>query len=87
MVYSLVKRNSTDTFVVEKNLILETTRLFLSKNHHFSKISFINKRLYFENNLLLENVSKYEVSTIEKISTINICIYNNSICQVWKIKE
>lgn len=87
MVFSLVHKNSTDTFIVENNLILETTRLFLSKNNEFVKLKKTDTNLYFDNNLLLENISKYEISKVGDISTINICIYDNSICQVWKIKD
>jgi hypothetical protein len=86
MVYSLIQKNTTDTFQVQNNLVLETTRLFLTKHNDFSKIHFRDSNLYFENNLLLEQISQYEISRINDINTINICVYENKICQVWKIK-
>lgn len=86
MVYSLIQRNHTDTFIVENNLILETTRLFVSKND-FTKVQKRGENLYFDNNLLLENISKYESFKVSDIQTINICIYDNKICQVWKIRD
>jgi len=87
MAYSLVQKNSTDTFIVENNLILETTRLFLNKKNDFSKLVKLETNLYYDSNLLLENISQYDVSKVNNITTINICIYDNKICQVWKIKD
>ncbi len=87
MVYSLVQKNSTDTFIVQNNLILETTRLFLTKKSDFTKLVKSDTNLHYDNNLLLENISLYEVSKVNDIITINICIYDNQICQVWKIKD
>jgi len=87
MVYALVKKNHTDTFIAENNLILETTRLFLSKKNDFTQVHQIDKNLYFNNNLLLENISKYESFKVNSIRTVNICIFDNSNCQVWKIKD
>lgn len=87
MVYSLVQKNSTDTFIVQNNLILETTRLFLSKKSDLLKLTKSNTNLYYDGNLLLENISLYEESKVNEITTLNICIYDNKICQVWKIKD
>jgi len=87
MVYTLVQKNSTDTFIVQNNLILETTRLFLTKKSDFTKLVKSESNLYYESNLLLEYVSQYEVSKVNNITTINICIYDDKICQVWKIKD
>lgn len=86
MVFSLVKENNLNTLYVEKTIILETTRLFLSKNNDFTKLLFKDEKLYFDNNLLLENISKYEILQINNIKSINICIENNEICQIWKIR-
>ena len=85
MVFSLVKENHLNAFYVEKSIILETTRLFLSKNNNFTKLQMKNEKLYFDNNLLLENISKFEISEINNIKSIKICIENNEICQIWKI--
>jgi len=87
MVYSLVHKNSTDTFTIQNNLILETTRLFLTKNKDLTKLIEIDTNLYYGSNLLLENISKYKISKVASITTINICIYNNTVCQIWKIKN
>lgn len=87
MVYSLVQKNTNDTFIVQNNLILETTRLFLSKQSDLSKLKKIDTKLYFDNNLLLENISTFDLSKVNDIVTINICIFENKICQNWKIKN
>jgi hypothetical protein len=86
MVFSLVKENHLNTFYVEKTIILETTRLFLSKNNDFTKLQFKDEKLYFDNNLLLEHISKFVISEINNIKNINICIENDEICQVWKLR-
>lgn len=87
MVFSLVQKNSTDTFIVQNNLILETTRLFLSKKRDFTKLVKLETNLFYDSNLLLENISAYEVSKVNDIITIDICIYDNTICQIWKIRN
>jgi len=87
MIFSLVQKSTNDTYILENNLLLETTRLFLSKQNDFSKLKQIDKNLYFDDNLLLENISKYKKSTYNELISINICIYKDSICQVWKIKR
>jgi len=86
MVFSLVKKNTRDTFVTENNLVLETTRLFLSKQNDFSKVTFRENALFFDGYLLLNNVSKYMVIQSETMRTIDICRYQDSICQIWKMK-
>lgn len=84
--YTLTQQNKERSFIVENNLLLETTRLFVSKQNNLSQIKYRNTNLYFENNLLLKNVSKYEIHKNMNISNIEICLYQNSICQTWKIE-
>lgn len=87
MVFSLVQKSTNDAYLLENNLVLETTRLFLSKQNDLSKLKQIDTSLYFDDNLLLENISKYKKSTNDKIISIIICIHKDSICQAWKIKR
>jgi len=87
MVLTLGQKNTNDTFILENNLVLETTRLFLSKQNDFSKLRKIDTDLYFDGNLLLENISKFEVTNSSNIISVNICIYEESICQIWKIRK
>jgi type II secretory pathway component PulJ len=86
MVFSLVKENKNSTFIVQNNLVLETTRLFLTKHNDFTKYTLLDTNLYFEENLLLENISRFETEELNNIKTINICIYKDTLCQIWKIK-
>ena len=88
MMYTLVKTNTSDLFITENNLILETTRLFLIKQNTLISLELRDTKLYFQNHLLLKNVSKYKytLNKIFGIVTINICVHDNKICQIWKIK-
>jgi len=86
MMYTLVKTNTSDLFITENNLILETTRLFLIKQNTLSDVEFRDAKLYFQNYLLLKNVSHYSSRPYDGIVTINICVHDNKICQTWKIK-
>ena len=87
MLFTLISKNNNDTFIVENNLILETTRLFLTKKNDLTQLALNDSKLYFNNSLLLENISKYNFSKKEDIVTIDICINKNMICQVWKLKN
>ena len=87
MVLSLVSKNTNDTFILENNLVLETTRLFISKQNDLTKLEYKDTNLYFQSNLLLENISRYKISSTSTILTIDICIYDDAICQIWKIKK
>ncbi|MGB3751347.1 MAG: hypothetical protein WA945_07235 [Arcobacteraceae bacterium] len=86
MIFSVVKKNTTDTFVTQNNLVLETTRLFLSKQDDLTKVTFNDNALFFDNHLLLNNVSKYNTTEGGDVRTIDICIYEDTICQIWKMK-
>ena len=87
MLFTLISKNNSDTFIVENNLILETTRLFLTKKNDLTQLVLNDSNLYFNNNLLLENISKYNFSKKEDIVTIDICINKNATCQVWKLQN
>jgi len=84
---SLNEKHSLTTFQTHNNIKLETTRLFLIKNNNFENIRYDNSILYFKHNILLDNISLYNLTILDNIATINICIYENKICQKWKIKS
>lgn len=92
MVYSmsitlnLFKNHKISTKTTYENLLLETTRLYLSKNNNLILIEYKNTVLYYDNNILLKNVSLFNISSLNNILDIDICISNNSNCQNWKIK-
>lgn len=56
------------------------TKLFLEKKGEFDKLSFKENNLYFDNFLLLKNLSKYSLTENTNYTEINICI-KNSLCQ------
>ncbi len=82
---NLYKKNHTNRYLTFSNLTLETTRLFLVRNG-VENISFDDEELYFKTDLLLKNVSSFQLLKSGTIATVDICIDNNSICQQWKIK-
>lgn len=86
MIFTLVQDNKENSFIVQNNLILETTRLFFSKQKDLDSITLRGSSLYFQDNLLLEHISKYEVIQNNDLYMIDICIYQESICQTWKIR-
>lgn len=86
MVFSLYKANNTKTFQTHNNIKLEATRLFLIKNKNLVKLKIEDTNLYYDENLLLDNISTFKISTNGLLSTVDICIYDDKICQVWKIK-
>ena len=79
---------SNDTFTFTYNsLNLETTRLYLQKNNRQDKIKYENGILFYDNYILLDRVNKFELTSNNQYSTINICIDSqNKTCQVWNIK-
>ena len=63
----------------------ETTRLFLEKkiteDKNLNKLTFLNNSLYYKDNLLLDNVIRYNTNTNPFIN-ISICIKKDiEICQ------
>ena len=83
---TLYKTNNSKVFQTSNNIKLETTRLFLIKNNDFSLVEYSDGILKFDNNLLLNNISSYNIDINNSLATIDICIFENKICQVWKIK-
>ncbi|MEA3315752.1 MAG: hypothetical protein U9Q30_07860 [Campylobacterota bacterium] len=83
---NLFKNHKISTKTTYENLLLETTRLYLSKNNNLILIEYKNTVLYYDNNILLKNVSLFNISSLNNILDIDICISNNSNCQNWKIK-
>lgn len=56
------------------------TKLFLEKRKEFDKLSLKNNDLYYENSLLLKNLTKYNLIQNSNYIEIDICI-KNSLCQ------
>jgi type II secretory pathway pseudopilin PulG len=77
----LSKKDHNSRIILNNSLILETTRLYLKANGLYG-LKNVDNKLYFNNNLLLDNVTKFVQNTNNTIVTIDICI-KNSICQKW----
>ncbi len=82
-----MKENNTD--VLQNRILdidLEATFVFIQNN--IKKIKALNykkKNLYFENKLLLENVSSFSIEQNNKIYILNICVKN--ICKKDSLNE
>ena len=87
MIFSIYKTNNNKTFQTHNNIKLEATRLFLIKNNdnNLTELNINNTDLYFDEDLLLTNVTKYESTQNNNIQTIKICIEDDKICQTWMI--
>lgn len=85
-IFSLRQSNIETTNTLTNSLKLESTRLFLVHNNDLSHLTLSEKRLYFKGDLLLDQVSSYQLNILGDIATIDICIKQNSICQTWKIR-
>ena len=83
ILFNLYEKKEITSFTTNKNILLETTRLFLLKYNNFDNIKYDNKKLYCNNNLLLNNVSQYNLNITNNIVNINICLDEDSICQSW----
>ena len=66
------------------NIELLNTKYFLQKNIHrktdINRLTHNHQTLYYEGTILLQNVSKYSVSTTSEIASIHICL-DSSICK------
>ncbi len=85
MILTLNTKSKTKFYETYSSLKLEATRLFLINSNDISKLQFHDENLYFEEYLLLKNISTYQISITPNITTINICIDDDTICQEWKI--
>ncbi len=86
IVLNITNKNHTLSNDLENILKLEATRLFIQK-HPLSSINLINGNLIYNGeNLLLNNVSKYNISKNGDQTSIYICLEEDSLCQNWIIK-
>ena len=70
---------------IEK-LELLSTKLYLEKRKNIqNRLTYKNKNLYFDNNLLLENVTKFNLVNDSKNIRINLTLADK-ISQSWSFK-
>lgn len=86
MVLVLYQKNHQSTKNSINIIKLEATRAFLIKNNNISNLNFVDSFLYYDGELLLDNISKFNILVSLNIATIDICLNKDSICQQWKIK-
>ena len=84
-ILKLTTKDYNSRLVLNTNLRLETTRLFLSKND-MNNLRYIDNKLYFKEALLLDNIQTFSIKTNNNITTISICTKEN-ICQTWKLRK
>ncbi|GGD33077.1 hypothetical protein GCM10012288_03800 [Malaciobacter pacificus] len=66
-----------------KKTNLLSTKVFLQKHKKdISKLSYKNSNLYFDNNLLLENIKNFNLNIVDNIIFIEINL-DNTIKQKW----
>ncbi len=83
---SLQSKSKTSLSYTYNNINLESTRLYLQKNNEKDKIRYQDDILFYDNNILLDKVTVFEISLNGAIGDINICIDTiNTTCQRWKI--
>ncbi|MGM0518074.1 MAG: hypothetical protein ACQERD_00355 [Campylobacterota bacterium] len=69
-----------------QKLELLSTKLFLEKKLNIqNRLSYKNSSLYFDNNLLLKNISSFSININSNILNISIKI-NDKISQDWSFK-
>lgn len=85
-VSSLSRKNHTLNKDLQSILELESTKYFIQKNST-TQITLKDDTLYFQNSILLKNISSYNIVKNANNSTINICLKKNTICQEWIINE
>lgn len=82
-----------DLVIINKNSLfgeiarveLNYTKIFFEKHkNELNKFGLNNKILYFDNTILLKNVSDFNIYISQEVATINISL-ENSYKQVWKI--
>lgn len=65
---------------------LSYTKIFLEKNSHLlNNILYSNSTLYFQNSVLLDNVTEFKISKSSDFAIIQISL-ENGIFQIWEIK-
>lgn len=66
---------------------LNSTKIIIERNLQDiqKKLSYYNNTLFYENNILLKNVTSFDISKDSNILTIDITI-ENKLSQTWEFK-
>ena len=79
-------KDSINKQIVYQTLLLESTKLFLAQHTDATKLTYTDNNIFYDNHLLLDNVSKFDINQENNIITIDISLGKN-IVQQWKIKQ
>ncbi len=88
---SITQKNNSSYMINLTKIEFETTKLFLQntlkKENDLNKIKYINNKLFYDNFLLQNHITSFNISSNNTVHHIDICIelYEN-ICQTWVIK-
>jgi len=86
------QKNNNDYLKNILKIEFESTRLFLQKkitiDKNLSNLSYLNKTLYYNNNILVKNVESFLKTNSNDIIILNICLKNKiQLCQDIRIKN
>lgn len=79
--------NSESLKLEEAKIKMLSTKIFLEKNiDDISELYFNNKKLYFKNSILLDNIEEFNIQKTQNFVDIFIN-YDEKIIQSWQIKR
>ena len=89
---NLNQKNNNDYLKNILKIEFESTRLFLQKkiaiDKNLSNLNYLNKTLYYNNNILVKNVESFLKTNSNDIIILNICLKNKiQLCQDIRIKN
>ena len=90
-IYTINEKNKTNYTTNLTKIAFETTRLFListlKAEQNLNQISYRDKQIFYNDKLLQNKVESFDLTKINDIYKVNICInLSNNICQTWIIK-
>ncbi len=90
--FAINEKNRSDFATNLTKIEFETTKLFLTnilrEEKNLNNISYSNKNIFYNANLLQNNVTSFEISQYNETTyKIDICInIYNDICHSWNIR-
>jgi type II secretory pathway component PulJ len=84
---NLFFENKINEQIEIQKIDLLSTKIFFEKHlNEIDEFSFSNENLYFQNNLLLENVKEFDLIKLANNTTIFINL-DNKIVQTWQFSQ
>ena len=90
-IFAIYDKNKSNYTTNLTKIEFESTRLFLinllKEDRNLNSITYLDNKIYFNDNILQDNVTSFSKLENNGIYTINICVkLHNNICQKWVIK-